>query len=307
MYLYNIFAMKINTRQKYIAAVSGGPDSMAMLAKFKNCIAWVCHVNYHKRKDSNHDQQVVTDLCRKYTIPLLTKNVFEDDYKKAKEHNFQALARQIRYDFFVEAAESLRCYKILVAHNLNDFVETALMQQKRKSLNYFYGIKPISHYKNITIYRPLIDEFKSDLEKYCLKNKIEFAVDSTNKLDIYERNVVRKKLSKYSKKKILALYNKFQERNKSKEKYEAKVTKLYKQWEKSKFDIKKFKTLKFNTDLIYLFLLNHDISNRSKNKIQLIKKFILSDKSNTTLRLQDKMLLLKKNKKISIIKGDNND
>lgn len=307
MYLYNIIAMKINTRQKYIAAVSGGPDSMAMLNKFRKCIALVCHVNYHKRPDSNHDQQIVAKFCKKYAIPMLIKNVFKDEYKKASEHNFQALARQIRYDFFVEAAESYQCYKLLVAHNLNDFVETAIMQQQRKSLNYFYGIKQISHYKNLTIYRPLINEFKTDLEKYCLKNKIDFAIDSTNKMSIYERNVIRKKLAKYSKARILSLYNKFQKRNKAKEKYANKVLKLYKAWEKTKFDIKTFKKLKFNIDLIYLFLSNHEITNRSKNKIQLIKKFILSNKSNITLRLQDKKLLLKKNGKIAIIKGEKHD
>ena len=39
-------------------------------------------------------------------------------------------------------------------NQLNDFIETALMQQNRKSQNFFYGIKPISHYQNLTIRHP---------------------------------------------------------------------------------------------------------------------------------------------------------
>jgi len=34
-------------KNKYLAAVSGGPDSMALLSKYHKEIYGVCHVNYH--------------------------------------------------------------------------------------------------------------------------------------------------------------------------------------------------------------------------------------------------------------------
>ena len=50
--IINSFLFKISTK-KYIAAVSGGPDSMAMLNMFKHKIKTVAFVNYKKRIESD--------------------------------------------------------------------------------------------------------------------------------------------------------------------------------------------------------------------------------------------------------------
>lgn len=296
--LYNI-CMK-----QYIIAVSGGPDSMALLHKYQKEIVCVCHVNYHKRPDSNHDQQIVTDFCKKHRIILAIKNVDEVDYKKAKEHNFQTLARQIRYDFFVMVAKSFKCKKLLIAHNLNDFVETALMQQNRKSQNFFYGIKKETTYKSLKIYRPLIKEFKADLEQYCIDHDIEYAIDSSNASDIYERNRIRKQLAKLSRKQILSLYKKIENRNKKQAKLEKEVTKYLKAWQKTNYAVKYFQTIKsrYLDGLVYLYLKNNNIINVNYNKIKLVRDFIVSKKSNISLRLEDGTRLYKKDKKVKVVK-----
>lgn len=49
-------------KQKYLIAVSGGPDSMALLNKKKNLIKAVCHVNYHDREDTDNDERIVRDI-----------------------------------------------------------------------------------------------------------------------------------------------------------------------------------------------------------------------------------------------------
>ncbi|XQP54978.1 MAG: tRNA lysidine(34) synthetase TilS [Mycoplasmoidaceae bacterium] len=289
--------------QKYIAAVSGGPDSMALLDKYHNKIVGVCHVNYHKRSDSNFDAQIVRDYCKKHKIQISILDVDQKIYKNCK--NFQNLARQIRYKFFVKCAKKFKCNNLLIAHNLNDFLETAIMQKNRKSLNFFYGIKSTNKFESLNIYRPLINEFKVDLEKYCQNNGISYAIDSTNALDIYERNRVRKRLSKLSKTEQIKLYKKFVNRNKKQPKLEKQVNLYLNQWSKTQYSVKYFKTVKLDlqNSLIYVYLKNSLIININYNKIKLVRDYIVSKKSNNSLRLADNIRLVKKDGKVKIVRS----
>ena len=58
--------------KKWIVAVSGGPDSMALLdmCRENHVDIIVAHVNYHKRKTANRDEKCVRDYCTKYKIQL---------------------------------------------------------------------------------------------------------------------------------------------------------------------------------------------------------------------------------------------
>ncbi len=297
---YNIF-MKLS-KKRYLAAVSGGPDSMALLHKYQNKIIAVCHVNYHKRVDSDYDTSIVKAYCAKHNIKLLIYDVKKSEYSKSSIHNFQTLARKIRYDFFVKCGKKLRCNDLLIAHNLNDFLETALMQEARHSQNFFYGVKPISHYQTLTIYRPLIDKFKDDLEKYCKLHKLAYAIDSSNASDIYERNRVRKQLAKKSKAQLLKMHLQICNRNKKFAKVEKQVNKYLLEWSGKKYEVKYFKSLnpKFMDSLVYLYLKKINISNVNYNKVKLVRDFIVSNKSNISLRLEDGIKLVKKDKKVKV-------
>jgi len=294
--------------KRYIAAVSGGPDSMALLNKYQKHIVGVCHVNYHKRPDSNHDQQIVFDYCLLHHIPMEVYNIDPKEYKKADQHNFQALARVIRYEFFVECGKKFRCSNLLIAHNLNDFLETAIMQERRHSLNFFYGIKPYGTYKNLYIERPLINEFKKDLQKYCDKWNVEYAIDSSNASDVYERNRVRKELSKLSDKELKTLYKKFEKRNKQMALVQKKVMKLLSKWSETNYSVSFIKKLEVEdyilNNLIYLYLKKYNLYKINHNKIKMIKSFILAQKSNQSCRLEDGIKLLKKDNKVKVVKHE---
>ena len=53
-----------------IVACSGGPDSMALLAKLCNKKVIVAHVNYHKRDTADRDEQIVRNFCDQHHLPL---------------------------------------------------------------------------------------------------------------------------------------------------------------------------------------------------------------------------------------------
>ena len=59
------------SNQKWVLAVSGGPDSMALLdMAFKsNVEIIVVHVNYHKRESALRDQMIVQEYCAENNIP----------------------------------------------------------------------------------------------------------------------------------------------------------------------------------------------------------------------------------------------
>lgn len=182
--------------RKFLAAVSGGPDSMALLDKYKKQIVAVCHVNYNIRQTAKRDYLIVKRYCLKNKIKLFIKDVNKETYSQYHSNNFENVARQIRYEFFLEVSKKTKINTILIGHNLDDFVETAYMQFKRKSKSLYYGIKKKSNYKELKIERPLLHIRKKSLEQYCIDNSVSFGIDETNLSDEHERNKVRKIISK---------------------------------------------------------------------------------------------------------------
>ncbi|WP_434334543.1 tRNA lysidine(34) synthetase TilS [Mycoplasma capricolum subsp. capricolum] len=187
----NLF--NIDTNKKYLLAISGGPDSVFLLCNIvkiidsKNLV--VCHVNYNFRSDSINDQKIVINLCKKFDLKLEILNI-NKDYSLLKE-NFESWARFQRYDFFNKIAKKYQIYNLLVAHNFNDLIETYLLQLQRNNLVDYYGLKTVSHYKELVVYRPLLDIKKSEILDYLKTNQISYAIDSTNTDIKYQRNKIR--------------------------------------------------------------------------------------------------------------------
>ena len=301
--------MVLKRNVKYIAAVSGGPDSIALLHKYRKYIAIVCHVNYCKRADSNHDTKIVSDYCKQYHIPLKILVVKKSVYDNSDISNFQALARKIRYDFFEKVGKKYNINNVLVAHHFDDFLETAIMQENRKSLNFFYGIKPINYYKTLTIYRPLIKFTKKQIISYCHHKNLIYAIDSTNAQPMYERNCVRKKLQKHS---FLWKYFKFWKircHNIKAYSKEKKAYKAFKAWQKSNYSIVVFKNFsnKIQDQILYLLFKQNNTNRININKINGLKTYILSSKAKSGFRLSNSMIFTKKNKCLILVKKTNHE
>jgi tRNA(Ile)-lysidine synthase len=178
----------------YIAAVSGGPDSMAMLNFYANHISLVCHINYHKRATATRDEEILINYCKERNIPYKILHVTDEVYRKYSIHtkNFEAIARNIRYDFFRNCIADAGTNRLLVGHNLDDFIENAIMQREKKSRTLFYGIKQNTQHHGLLIYRPLIDVRKSVLMAYCDRVGVRYGIDETNTSYEILRNRVRK-------------------------------------------------------------------------------------------------------------------
>lgn len=195
----------LSKEKKYVIGVSGGPDSMALLdmLRKKGYQMIVCLVNYHKRLDSDLDYEVVKDYCIQHQIPLAYKEIFH--YEKG---NFQAQAREMRYDFYEEIAKLHQCEGVILAHHFDDYLETVLMQKERGQLDGLWGIQEISKYHQLNVYRPAMNYTKADLQTYCEKNSISYRIDSSNLESDYTRNYFRNNvLNNYNESQKQALYN----------------------------------------------------------------------------------------------------
>ena len=280
----------INSGDKIVVGVSGGPDSLTLLTllnKYKSKFNYeiiVAHVNHLIRKDSTDDEQFVENYCKKNEIKFYCKRVNVQEIAKQQKKGEEEVGRNERYKFFDEICEKENANKIAIAHNMNDNAETMLLNLIRGTgLNGLEGIQP-SQYNNRFI-RPLINCNRNEIEDFCKENNLEPRIDSTNKENIYKRNIIRNKLIPFLKELnpniietlsrtsvIIAENNEFIQ--KEAQKYFNKITEL-----KSKLveiDVKEFNKMPIAMQKAIIQLsiekINGDIRNISKKNIDDIIK-----------------------------------
>ena len=147
----------------------------------------VAHVNYHKRESADRDERIVRDYCAKYGIFFHLHDFDTQDHSG----NFQAAAREDRYGFFREICEKRKLDLVLVAHQMDDLIETYLMQKQRKLGVSYFGLKKENVLYGVKILRPLLGLTKKELSDYCDQNAVPYGIDESNLEDGYTRNRIR--------------------------------------------------------------------------------------------------------------------
>lgn len=200
----------LDKNKRYLVAVSGGPDSMALLHMLihQGYGIEVAHVNYHLRESSNRDQAIVEKFCEELNIPLHLHNVLDRPQK-----NTQNWARQIRYKYFAQICHSNGLEALLTAHHLDDHVESYYLQKKRQSKVDYFGIQQYSQFDGVKIIRPLLGSRKSDLQEYCVNHDISFGIDETNYKLLYARNRVRVEVTRLSEDQFRAIVSEIENQN----------------------------------------------------------------------------------------------
>ncbi len=174
-----------------VIALSGGADSMVLLDILNhlelNLHLIISHVNHKKRTESDIEYKNIKDLSEKLNLPFEGLIV-----KKNQKVNFHDDSRNQRYSFFKAVAQKYKATKIIVAHHLDDQIETTLMRITRgTSFSGYAGIPKIRKDRNISIVRPLMDVTKQEILNYSKKYNILYYEDFSNSEDIYTRNRYR--------------------------------------------------------------------------------------------------------------------
>ncbi len=195
----------IENGDKLVLAVSGGPDSMAMLnilneikkegiIDFYFCVA---HINHMIREEAKDDEEYVKKYCEQNKIDFYSKSI---DVRKLANNNkvgTEEEGRIVRYKFFDEVSEKTSSNKIAIAHNKNDKAETIIMNMMRGSG--ITGLKGIEAKRGKYI-RPLIECERFEIENYCEEEKLNPRIDKTNFENTYTRNKIRNIVIPYIKK-----------------------------------------------------------------------------------------------------------
>lgn len=191
---HNTYCQLIKKGDRLVLGVSGGPDSVALLMimanfqKKENLNLIVAHVNYGLRgQDSERDEKLVRELSQKLGLKVLVKKY----YAKKRAGNPEELMRDFRYSFFEKIRKKYRFDKVVVAHTLDDRVETFLMNLIRGS-----GIRGLISLKEKRdrIIRPLLEVKKSEIVTWLKKKNIKFRIDKSNQDNSFYRNSIRNEL-----------------------------------------------------------------------------------------------------------------
>ena len=190
----------IKKNDKVVVAVSGGPDSMCLLDtlfKIKDEIGFniiAAHVNHGIRIEAEEEKIYVENYCKEKDIPFYYLKVDIPTLAKEKKMSEETCGREVRYNFFEEVREKEGAQSIAVAHNLNDNIETILLNEIRGC-----GLKGLTgmDFKYNKIIRPLLTIEKKDILVYNNELELHPCFDKTNEEEIYLRNKIRLSLIPY--------------------------------------------------------------------------------------------------------------
>lgn len=181
-----------------LAAVSGGPDSMAMLSLFCAVKPFlhgelaVAHCNFQLRgAESDADESFVRDHCQSLGLNCFVERF--DTMRSAAEwkRSVEETARILRYTFFEKVMQERGFSKVATGHHVNDNAETILFNLFRGvSLPGLRGIRAL----NGKIIRPMLLFHKADIAAYLYEQGICSRIDTSNDANDYDRNFIRNRV-----------------------------------------------------------------------------------------------------------------
>lgn len=169
---------------KYIVAVSGGVDSVALLHMLRHHSPHelvVAHVDHGIRPESDSDARFVEQLARDYGLQ------FETTQLELGGGASEAAARQARYKWLDGIKTAHGAQSIMTAHHQDDVLETIVLNLMRGT-----GWRGLASLRSTeTRHRPLLDVPKATLTKYAIDHQLDWREDATNHDTRYTRNYIR--------------------------------------------------------------------------------------------------------------------
>jgi tRNA(Ile)-lysidine synthase len=182
---------------RVLAAVSGGPDSVAMFemlrvlrADFSHEIA-VVHLEHGLRGlESAEDENFVKSLANRASVPFFVKRVSVPEERR-KGESPEETARRLRYAFFLEVMKERGYTSVATGHTADDNVETVMYRLVTGTgPRGFSGIRP----RNGPLIHPLLCVTREELAGYLSAQRAAYRVDSTNADARIPRNRIRRDL-----------------------------------------------------------------------------------------------------------------
>jgi len=171
-------------------AYSGGLDSTVLLHALcetlpnRNLLT-ALHINHNLQSDSSAWVQVCESQCRALGVDLKVHclNLASGSHEEER-------ARNGRYAYFSETLKAGEL--LLMAHHLNDAVETLLFRLMRGGSS--IGLAGIPERRSLgkgVLHRPFMKLKRAQLEEYASQNSLEWVQDPSNRNIQFDRNYIR--------------------------------------------------------------------------------------------------------------------
>ncbi len=195
---------------RLVVAVSGGPDSLAMLHLLWRCLGAdrlvAAHLNHGWRDTAVPEAEIVRQTAVSWGIPCRVGAADVPALARQEGWSLEEAGRMARYRFFADVSRDVGATASAVGHNANDQVETILMRLLRgaglRGLAGMQAVAPMPDAPDLQVIRPLLTITRSEIETYCQENGLEPVRDPSNLDTTFFRNRVRHDLLP-----LLAQYN----------------------------------------------------------------------------------------------------
>jgi tRNA(Ile)-lysidine synthase len=206
----------LNAGEGVVVAVSGGPDSTALLLALNqlrstlNIQIIAAHFNHMLRsaEEAAADLDFVRALASTLDIPFVHAEGDVRARARAKHESLENAARRLRYAFLAGQAKDAGASAVVTGHTIDDQAETVLLHLIRGAgLDGIAGMRPRSAWPfravggehvpegpGPDLARPLLSLRREDTEKYCRDRGLSPRKDPTNDLPVAARNRLRREL-----------------------------------------------------------------------------------------------------------------
>ena len=189
---------KVRAGEQLLLALSGGLDSVVLLDLLDRLSPelelglQVAHFDHQLRPGSGADSHFAATLATARGLPFSGGGGDVAGHARRHRLSIETAARQLRYAFLDEVAQTTGCQYLALAHHANDQAETLLLRLLRGSGTTGLGaMRPVRQGRYL---RPLLEVERSVLAAYAQTEGLEFREDPSNRDLRFVRNRVRHEL-----------------------------------------------------------------------------------------------------------------
>jgi tRNA(Ile)-lysidine synthase len=193
--------LKLDRSVPLLLGFSGGPDSLALLHALRSLgyPLLAAHFDHGLRPESAPDALRAKKIAESYSIPFFTARADVAAYAEQHSMSIEEAARALRYPFLFRMAAEQGAQAVVVAHNADDQVETALMHLLRGAgagglRGMAPRLLPNPWSSEIPLLRPLLPVWRKEIVSYCQAKNLQPIEDPSNLDPSYFRNRLRHEL-----------------------------------------------------------------------------------------------------------------
>ena len=182
--------------QKFLYALSGGVDSVALLhcLRSKGFQPVVAHFNHRWFPHEDKYEVFCKKLAKQWKLKFVSKRA------KRSDDATETAAREARYAFLGQTAKRFKCQAIVTAHTANDQAETVLMRLLRGAGSRGLGAMKFKTKRgDIFIFRPWLEVTREEVLSYAKKHHLKWQEDPVNQELTRFRGKARHRLLPYLK------------------------------------------------------------------------------------------------------------